>query len=223
MEAIRKNQQIWNKLYQEGKSNLTFPNENLVRCMYYLLGGKDVSGVTALDYGFGSGNNLAFLHNFGLSVYGYEISEHAKAMTLKKMPEDFPQERLTVKGGESSLPYGDDFFDMVIAWQVLNYNTYESLIATLNELKRISKPGAKFVCTLGRPNDIASINSNPVGKFERVISSGIQTQQDATIVVIPTEEQLREAFFMFSKIDIGYFESKFNGIVNSHWVINGEA
>lgn len=214
------NQKIWDKLYEEGKSNLSFPNENLVRFIHYLYPDKkEIPGSKVLDYGFGSGNNMKFLIDMGFDLYGYEISDHAKAMTLKKLPDSFDQERLVIRQGEMSLPFDAEFFDFVLAWGVLNYNTYETLITSLDKLKKVLKKDGKFLLTLGRPNDIAALNSTPTGKYERVINSSVATQQNATVVVLPTEAEIKSTFSMFKSVQVGYFESSFMGIVNAHWTI----
>jgi 2-polyprenyl-3-methyl-5-hydroxy-6-metoxy-1,4-benzoquinol methylase len=78
MDPFITNSSIWSKIYESGRSNLSFPNENLVRLCNYLFQNENIQGKKLLDFGFGSGNNLKFFHDIGFNVYGFEVNQAAK-------------------------------------------------------------------------------------------------------------------------------------------------
>lgn len=219
-ESFESNKTVWSDIYKAGQNNLSYPNENLVRYLYYLFPEKKFSELKVLDYGFGSGNNLRHLDILNFDVYGVEISEHAKDLTLAKLRSDFDADKLFIMEKEGVLPYEKESFDIVISWQVLYYNSIESLDIILNTIKNLVKPGGKFIGTMARMQDIAFSNSIQTSEFEWEIIKGNQT--GSKIIGIPTEEDVKKIFGMFNNVEVGYFETKLTDIVGSHWVIYGE-
>ena len=220
MESFESNKTVWSNIYKAGLNNLNYPNENLVRFLYYLYPDKNFSDLKVLDYGFGSGNNLRHLDLLNCDVYGVEISEHAKNLTVAKLRPDFDTEKLFIMNNETELPYEIESFDVVISWQVLYYNSLESLEKVLKSIKSLLKPGGKFIGTMARMEDIAFANSIQQNEYEWATVKGNQT--GSVILGMPTEEDIKNIFGMFTNIEIGYFETKLLDIVGSHWVIYGE-
>lgn len=220
MESFESNKTVWSNIYKAGLNNLNYPNENLVRFLYYLYPDKNFSDLKVLDYGFGSGNNLRHLDLLNCDVYGVEISEHAKKLTVEKLRQDFDTSKLFIMNDETELPYEKESFDMVISWQVLYYNSLESLEKVLKIIKGLLKPGGKFIGTMARMEDIAFLNSVQQNEYEWKTVKGNQT--GSAILGMPTEEDIKKIFGIFTNIEVGYFETKLMDIVGSHWVIYGE-
>lgn len=218
--SFESNQKVWSDLYKAGLNNLSYPNENLVRYLYYLFPEKNFSDLKVLDYGFGSGNNLRHLDILNCDVYGVEISEHAKELTLAKLRDNFDANKLFIMNSDTTLPYEKASFDLIISWQVLYYNTIESLEKALTTIKSLLKPGGKFIGTMARMEDIAFSNSIQQNEYEWSTVKG--NQSGSMIIGIPSEADIKKLFGMFKNIEIGYFETKLNDIIGSHWVIYGE-
>lgn len=220
MKSFESNKTVWSNIYKAGLNNLSYPNENLVRYLYYLYPDKNFSSLKVLDYGFGSGNNLRHLDLLNCDVYGVEISEHAKNLTIEKLRQDFDTSKLFIMNDETELPYEKESFDVVISWQVLYYNSLENLEKVLKIIKSLLKPGGKFIGTMARMEDIAFSNSIQQNEYEWTIVKGNQT--GGVILGMPTEDDIKKIFGMFTNIEVGYFETKLLDIVGSHWVIYGE-
>lgn len=222
MKSFETNKNIWSDIYKSGANNLSYPNENLVRYLYYLYPDKNFSSLKVLDYGFGSGNNLRHLDVLNFDVFGVEISENAKKLTLEKLRDDFDPDKLFIMHQETILPYKQETFDLIIAWQVLYYNSIESLDKVLHSIKGLLKPGGKLIATMARKEDISYNSSTPIGKFERVMNETAGNQAGSVIISISSEEDINELFGMFDDIQIGYFETKLNNTIGSHWVISAK-
>ena len=118
MKSFESNKTVWSDIYKAGQNNLSYPNENLVRYLYYLYPDKNFTELKVLDYGFGSGNNLRHLDFLNCNVYGTEISEHAKEITLAKLRSDFDQEKLYIMKDEAIIPFKND----IKAYQAIRKN-----------------------------------------------------------------------------------------------------
>jgi SAM-dependent methyltransferase len=222
MNSFDINKNIWSDIYKSGKSNLSYPNENFVRYFHYLYAGQNINGLKVLDYGFGSGNNLLHLYKLGADVSGIEISENAKKITLSKLGINFDHDKLFVMDNECVIPFPPESFDMVLIWHVLYYNSFSSLQKTLLTIKNLIKPGGRFLGTMIRKEDIGVINSGAGLGYEHVMNSSMGNQCGSIIQVLPTEDDIQKTFCIFDNIKIGYFESKINDAVSSHWIISGE-
>jgi len=219
--ASKVNQNIWESIYAANSFDISFPNETLVRYIFHFF--KKNNGLKLLDYGFGTGNNLKFLVEFGFDAYGMEIAENAKKIALRKLNPNFDAAKLKIADEGKQMPFSDNFFDMIVAWGVLYYNSEKNFVKALFELKRTLKSGGKFIFTLCRPDDVASVNSEGISARERRIIKPISGQQGATIMVFENEEQIKSRFSLFNNLEIGYYESKLPGsAVSSHWIICGE-
>ena len=128
--AIR-NQQIWRRLYEEGKADLRYPSEVLVRMGFRLL--NPTSHHRLLDFGFGTGANLIHFARLGYDVHGVEISTHALATTKQRLRSADLTATLGLHTPGERLGYPDAFFDVLVAWQVLYYNDWKSLSAVVDE------------------------------------------------------------------------------------------
>ena len=222
MSAFQTNANIWSEIYNAGQNNLSYPNENLVRYFHYLFANKKPDNLKLLDYGFGSGANLKHLKNFGFDVYGLEVSSAAIEMTLSKMGPEFDKEKLLLLEDNLDLKFPENYFDIIVAWQVLYYNSFDSLLDLLDKLYALLKPGGFFIGTMARNEDYSIVNSDAISKFERISNGKLGNQKGSRIISVSGEEDIKLIFKVFNNIEIGYFETKLKDIVGSHWIIYGE-
>ena len=88
-----------------------------------------------------SDNKLLIKH--GYQVYGCDVSSIAIKITIERI------RNLNLKGKFevsyfNSLPYENEFFDMIIAWHSIYYNSFETLLQTINEISRVLKKNGLF-------------------------------------------------------------------------------
>lgn len=215
------NQEIWKKIYASSSFDISYPSEILVRYICHFF--KKGNGLKLLDYGFGAGNNLKFLIDFGFDAYGAETALDAKKIALRKLKPNFDALKLKLADEDEPIPFASNFFDVVVAWGVLYYNNEKNFNKALSEIKRILKPGGRFIATLCRPNDVAAVNSEQISAREHRINKLISGQQGAIIIVSADEQQVKSRFSQFKKLRIGYCENQLPGdAISSHWIICGE-
>lgn len=102
-------------------------------------------GKRVLDLGFGDGRNMPLLHNLGMDVFGVEITQEICDLAQKRIARLGVDVTLSV-GRNHSIPYGDGFFDTVLACHACYYidpGTHFS--DNLREISRVMKPGGFFV------------------------------------------------------------------------------
>ncbi len=109
----------------------------------------DAMGVTTgtrlLDVGCGAGLALQLAHKRGAAVAGLDASAQLLAVARSRLAEaDLRQ------GDVEELPYPDDSFDAVTAFNSVQYAT--NPVQALREIKRVASPGAPVaVATWGDP------------------------------------------------------------------------
>ncbi|MDD4938554.1 MAG: class I SAM-dependent methyltransferase [Candidatus Omnitrophica bacterium] len=92
------------------------------------------AGKKALDAGFGSGDILCSLSRKGADCWGTEIARNAISALSSRCPTfNILESRI------SSLPFEDNFFDLLVCSHVLEHESDEK--AAMKEMIRVLKPG----------------------------------------------------------------------------------
>lgn len=212
-EADQANSAVWQRLYAQGKNDLQYPNDVLVRLAARLL--RKGQDRRILDFGFGTGANLAHFASQGFEMHGVDISGHALART---------QERLRIAGLSADvrvidigqrLPYPDGFFDVAYSWQVVYYNNRDGWRSTISELERVIKQGGLVVVATAAPGDISQVQAQSLG--DHMYRSQVP-DQEGCILTIPDKDALPE-FFPGRSIDIGEFGFRIGATTSRYWII----
>ena len=140
-------QELWSIPDHEVKGLLeTLKNENVKK---------------VLDVGFGLGRHIILFSKEGFDTYGIEPTQsgfdHCKEwLEVEGLDADI---RI---GDMAELPYENDFFDFVIAWNVIYHGTFMKLKKALAEIKRVTKEKGLVYVTL------VSIRNEYYGKGKEV-------------------------------------------------------
>jgi len=137
---------IWKNFYKDATSrHNSYPSETLIRLLkgsWYLPDlDKNFKGRKALEIGFGSGNNLAFLASMGLDISGVEIEQTICDAAKAKFGEIGID--LDARAGHNrEIPFEDNTFDMLVSWATVHYElNMDDYMAALREFRRVLKPG----------------------------------------------------------------------------------
>lgn len=95
-----------------------------------------VNGTRLLDIGCGAGLALQLGHKRGAEVAGIDASEGLLRIARARLPE------ADLRQGEiEELPYDDDSFDAVTAFNAVQYAT--DAVQALREMRRVASPGSR--------------------------------------------------------------------------------
>jgi len=187
---------------------------NLVRCQKYLF--PKSRGKRLLYIGFGEGQNLVYLAKEGFACYGTEVSKRRLEATKKKLKKESLHADLRLVSG-SVLPFDNEFFDIVIAWQSLYYNNRETLTESLDEIFRILKPGGQFLSSMVNPKQKSLCDKKIAPSvYHPSKKSG---QSDCVVFCFKNERQIQSMYKKFKKIQIGFYSSYLFKNHNFHYVI----
>jgi SAM-dependent methyltransferase len=211
--ASQANAALWRRAYAEGRNDLRYPSDVLVRLGARLLSCERERRI--LDFGFGTGANLLHFVSQGFEVHGAEVSEHALARTRERLQAAGLAADLRLVGADEPLPYTTGYFDAVYAWQVLYYNDLPGWAATVSKLERVTKPGGLVIFATAAPGDISHLEAESLG--HHTYRSRVPGQEGC-VVVIPERDALG-SLFPGRQIEVGEFGLRFAGVVARFWIV----
>ena len=202
---MNENVNNWESIYKNKGpgSFLNYPNELLVSLFYRYKQYINIDG-KCLDYGFGSGNNSEFLIQHMQGLYGIEISESALLAIANRLSK-----YKNFKSNNFSLEFGSNFcnFDLIVAWQVLCYNTKNSFHdAVAKMINSLNKNGV-FIVSLSTHVDTKVVTSKKIDENTFIISDMIPHQTGCTMYSPSSEDDFLQLFqaYALDILDYGYF------------------
>lgn len=204
----------WETHYTAGKSELLYPDENLVRLLRKNRLLAVPAGLTAVDLGCGSGRHLRLLADLGVSrIVGLDASFNALVISRRQCPGPLLQ------GNNLHLPLKSGSADIVIAWGSLHYNNKYDLIAMLEEVLRVLKPGGYLFATLRSGRDTCLRRGKHLGNDTWITDLDDISGSTASFY---SEEEVKVSFSIFRGFTYGLMERTIMGDITkliSHWVI----
>ncbi len=106
-----------------------------------------------LDAGCGRGRHTAYLSGLGFTVYGCDLSNVALQIAQSRMHQtglaaSFQVSRL------DRLPYADNVFAAALCVHVLPYNLKDSIVGSIDEMRRVLRPGGRLYFDLLDCDDV---------------------------------------------------------------------
>lgn len=139
----------WEQFFSNNQATEWYPSEAVVRflCSYRKEHGS--SGVKFLDLGCGNGRHAWLAAKEGFTVYGIDLSEQAIGLAKEWMARDgLSYADLRHGNIADTLPYADNFFDVVVSYGVLDHMVIAEARAALEEVARVLKPGGMLLLKL---------------------------------------------------------------------------
>ena len=135
----------WEHVYDSGQQLNRYPFEVVLSFVFSRFGKvPDRSKCRILEVGCGAGNNVWFLAREGFAAAGIDGSESAVDYARERLKKDGLSADLRV-GDFGKLPWEDRVFDAVIDRGAITHNRRANIEATLDEIKRVLKPGGLFL------------------------------------------------------------------------------
>ena len=100
------------------------------------------AGSKVLDVGCGTAHLTNWIKEKGFEVVGIEPSTEMFKYATKNFPDIEIKQAIS-----SAIPYPDNYFDLVVAFEVLRYLDKNENRKTFKEFHRVLKPGAQFFIT----------------------------------------------------------------------------
>jgi len=153
----------WDKIFEKEGRVFLKPQEDVPRIVKLLRKNK-VKKV--LDLGCGSGRHTVYLAKNGFEVYGIDIAPVGIKLTKDWLKQENLRANLKLGSIYRKLPYEDNFFDALIAVQVINHGKIESIRRLIKEMERILRPGGFIFVTTSRMGSIKNIPKEKLWKIK---------------------------------------------------------
>ncbi len=211
----------YEKYYANKKKSKLYPTEFVLRIFkgsypkFTILKKQQYKSKSILDLSFGDGRNLFFLRDLGFNVYGTEIS--------KKIIDNFKKKNTTKKiklrvGNNLSLPFKDNSFDYLVAWNSFYYLQKNfTIFDNLNEVSRIMKKGGFFIGSIPLLSSYYFQNSKKIDKYKYLIKNDyLKIRNDSYLCGLESSTELKKILNLnFKKINIAHSFNDYFGITEN--------
>lgn len=198
MSEIEQNAKSWDKAWSNEGSQSWYPDEQIVR---FLAGHfvqrvgssgklfnykKDQIKLSGIDFGCGKGRHILTMREHGIEGFGIDLSEVGVEQANQWLDHmNFP--KTATVGSLTDMPYATNQFDLGICHGVLDHMISSVREASLAEIQRTLKPGAKLFLSLISENDSAFGEGEKIEYMTWAITEGY-------------EKDLPQAFFDTARI-----------------------
>lgn len=132
-----------------------YPPEELIRFVARTYRNVEARrDMRALEIGCGPGPNLWYLAREGFQIAGIDGSSHAIDTARQRLEAELSAAASSADlkvGNFTTLPWGDEVFDLVLDIEALYANPRPVIVATIAEVRRVMKPGARFFSKMFGP------------------------------------------------------------------------
>ena len=209
--------EYWEKHYQNKRSELNFPDENLVRLLNKFIISNYSDHLYAVDLGCGSGRHLKLLNDLGIAnIIGMDSS--ITALNISGKHFNCP----LVQNDNLRIPLKNNSIDIFLAWGSLHYNTKSDLHLMLDEIRRILNNEGQLFATLRSANDTYLKRGKHIGNDTWITDLD---DLDGSTVSFFNEPELEKAFSNFTFFEYGLIERSLIGDTKkiiSHWVVHAK-
>lgn len=138
--------EAWNSRWQSeaGRADWLTPEPEVVETATRL---RDAGCRTALDLGAGVGRHALALARLGFQTTALDAAEHG----LTELRRAAAAEGLAIRtdlGRMTALPYADQSFDYVLAFNVIYHGAPDVVAASIAEIRRVLKAGGLYQGTM---------------------------------------------------------------------------
>ncbi len=138
--------EAWDQLWRGKERQLLWsqPDPDVVDLMPQL---RRESVSRALDLGCGLGRHVILMAGIGFEVYGLDPSSYAVEHCIGWLEAEGLQANV-IHGEMYPLNFAEDFFDFVLAWNVIYHATRAQMVDALAEISRVLRSKGLLYLTL---------------------------------------------------------------------------
>lgn len=206
----------WNTLFTEKENRW----ENLFEDVVSLVESHAIEkGQTVLDLGCGAGRHLAYLEEHGINCTGSDISINGLLYSRARLQDVQQPIRLVMADMGEVFPFSDDSFNHVISIHVIFHNKRLRVQATIDEIRRVVKPGGLVLITF-------------ISTYSSRYQSGFEIEKDTWLPDVGVDMGVPHHFSSLAdvvdlmngfKVTRIWLEEKENGgRVSCHWIVTAK-
>lgn len=211
----------WEDWHTKERFQPKYPVDDVVRFVFthFPRNPEERNNLKILDLGCGAGVHTVFLAKEGFQTYATDISDNGLKVAEKRLKDNNLKAVLKNASMERQ-PFEDDFFDGVISFGVLYYNTADNYQKAVDEIYRILKKGGRAFVFSRTINDYRFGKGEKIGENTFILNTK-DTNEEGIVNFFLRREDINKIFSKFKEIVVEKAETTFcnSQKKNSNWII----
>ncbi len=174
-----------------------------------------------LDLGCGLGRHSVYMAQKGFDVNAVDLSDYG----VNHLREWAQKVGLTIKTAVSNmltLPFEDNSFDCIMAFNVIYHTDTNGFIAVLEEIKRVLKPGGELFLTLISKNTFSFQHADQYKKVDEntLLRNEIEAGQDVPhfyVGILDVRTFFSDWSFELPPIENAEYKADDTDYCSKHW------
>lgn len=172
----------WNNIFKtEGKVYFK-PQEDMPE-LVKLFKKRGIKKV--LDLGCGSGRHTVYFAKNGFDTYGIDVAPVGLKMTKDWLKQEKLQANLKLAPIFKKLPYKSNFFDAIIAIQVVSHERIENIRKLIKEMDRILKPSGLIFIAFNQRSKVKDWRVGSIQKERFIGDDGVSMFEENRRILGP--------------------------------------
>lgn len=229
----RGNKVNYERLYVRKEAFLRYPTLWVIQFHNVYLK-KHIPKGRVLDYGCGAGNNSTFFIEKGYDVWGVDVAKNftnlvRENLRSRNIDEKYLSRFSLIPTDFKRLPFRNNFFDVVIVNQVMEYlSSTEHIKKVCEDLRRCLRPGGVIFITIAGPSNsyiryhAKQIHDGNIYEIRIEDKKHRLYGLHEFVYCVRDVDELLSLFSMFEPLTTGYYDiSMFDIKSTFRWIFAG--
>jgi SAM-dependent methyltransferase len=223
--AGERSQQVrWEEAHAQARFRPRYPHEQVVRWTLRNFDPAARPAAKLLDLGCGAGRHALFFADEGFDAFACDISRAGlDQLRASAQARGLAIETVHTSAHELSA-YPDASMDGVVSFGVLYYLSLEQAVQAVREVRRVLRPGGRFLCVIRTDSDSRREGADPVApctwRLPQLGEGAASDLESGMDMLFFSRAEAGQLFAPFAQVAIDRMSYRQAAFTDDDWVVS---